>query len=1737
MEVGVSGYGAVGGNLDNAAIARRASWTGALWSLPVPNPLVSDKWLRLCFPAGYQLMLFRCFRSAIVLVAFFTAQAGVLVSPDNSWRFLKGLTEASAPDPSTWRSLSFDDSSWALSQAPFYYENSPGNPTEYTGNTDLTDMYGGYTCIFMRQTFAVTDPQAVGALELDAESDDGFIAWINGVEVARFNMPVGDIPFDGVASGALDEPVPVQTNLVSNPGAILISGTNVLAIQAFNSSLSGSSDFLIWAQLSSQVDETPPTVTDLIPAPGQVVQALTQIEVGFSEDVTGVDASDLLINNQPATRLTAVTSSRYIFEFPQPATGQVQVAWAPNNGITDLAASPNAFAGGNWSYNLDPQARPPGVMISEFMADNHKTLHDEDGASSDWIELLNAGATSVNLEGWFLTDDSANLTLWRFPRVSLLPGTYMIVFASQKDRTNPAAPLHTSFKLAKEGGYLALVDPATNVVSAFAPYLAQYTDVSYGRDRSDPTLLAYFPTPTPGAPNTTGGPGFAPQVSFSIPGGTFRTPFALTLITSDTNAVIHYTLDRTAPTASSPTYTNSLQISNTVEVRAASFVPGLLPGPPHSETYLALAGNTLSWSSDLPVVVIHNFGQRSIPVSTRQFASLSVFEPGLGRTSLTNQPTFMTRAGINIRGSSTQGQAKSNLRVEFWDEFDDPQNAPFLGLPSDNDWILYAPDNYEPVLIHNPFMHELSRRIGRYSSRTRLVEVFLNTAGGPIASGNYFGVYVLEEKIKISKDRVDIDHLEPENNTPPADTGGYLMSIDRYIPGEGQIYAAWQGINALDPKWDDLQLPQRADQWGYINDYLNQFGNALYGPDYLNPTTGYRAYVDVDAWIDHHILNTLAFNVDALRLSAYFYKPREGKLTFGPLWDFDRSLDSTDGRDSNPRVWQSRVPDFGTDMFHYPWWDQMFTDPDFWQSWIDRWQQLRTNQFALTNLWGLVDNLTGQLREAERREIVKWPGFTTPRGGSYQGEINFMKNWLSNRVNFIDTNFLTAPVMSLAGGVVPQGTTVSLSAPVGASIYYTLDGSDPRLSGGSVAPTAQLYNSPIAIQANAHLVARAWDSAHKNLTGTSSNPTLSSPWSGPVEGTFVVATPGLVITEIMYHPGPAPIGSTNTPGDFEFIELQNVTTHALDLFGFGFVGGISYTFGNTSAVTTLAPGAFVVLVKNSAAFASRYPGVTNVAGEYSGSLNNGGERLTLVGSVGEPILDFAYSNNWYPATDGAGFSLVTVDPSIPLSQWGDPAGWRVSAALNGSPGTADPQPPRIPTVLINEVLAHTQPSEPDAVELFNRAADPALIGGWFLTDDPQQPRKFRVPDSVSIPGQGFLVFTAKEFDAGGPGSFGLSAQGDQIQLFSGDGTNLTGFSHHFSFGASPQDATFGRYVTSEGKEHFVLQVRRSLGNPNAGPQVGPVVINEIMYRPAPPATNRAAQYIELRNISSTPVALYDTDHPTNVWHLRGAVDFDFPTNLTLAADEYVLLVMFDPLVELANLQAFERLYGTPTNALILGPVQGSLDQSGQPLHLLRPDVPEGTGDPHPGLVAYILVDEVSYSDPPPWPSEASGTGKSLQRLASNSFGDDPINWWGADPTAGGPNPLNDPKDTDGDGLPDQWELIYGLSPTDATGVNGADGDPDGDGLTNLQEYQAGTDPMDPGNHLRLALTSIGGGVITLQFNATANHSYSVEYLDGLGQTTWAKLTDVPAVQADQTVTVQDTDGPSRRVRFYRVVVP
>ncbi|MFZ4817988.1 MAG: hypothetical protein ACOYLU_04995 [Limisphaerales bacterium] len=213
------------------------------------------------------------------------AQTQRLIPRGDLWRLAKGTTEASSPDPTGWRAIGFNDAAWSAATLPVFY----GEPL--TG-TELTDMQNRYSTVFLRRSFTVGSPANVRSLILRVKVDDGFIAWINGREVARFGAPEGDFALNSFASVTAAEPVDFADYAVALPKEVLKSGTNVLAIQAFNATLA-SSDLVLDAELESEMDTQAPRIARILPAEGSVVEPFSSVEVLFDEPVRGVDASDL----------------------------------------------------------------------------------------------------------------------------------------------------------------------------------------------------------------------------------------------------------------------------------------------------------------------------------------------------------------------------------------------------------------------------------------------------------------------------------------------------------------------------------------------------------------------------------------------------------------------------------------------------------------------------------------------------------------------------------------------------------------------------------------------------------------------------------------------------------------------------------------------------------------------------------------------------------------------------------------------------------------------------------------------------------------------------------------------------------------------------------------------------------------------------------------------------------------------------------------------------------------------------------------------------------------------------------------------------------------------------------------------------------------------------------------------------------------------------------------------------
>ena len=488
----------------------------------------------------------------------------------------------------------------------------------------------------------------------------------------------------------------------------------------------------------------------------------------------------------------------------------------------------------------------------------------------------------------------------------------------------------------------------------------------------------------------------------------------------------------------------------------------------------------------------------------------------------------------------------------------------------------------------------------------------------------------------------------------------------------------------------------------------------------------------------------------------------------------------------------------------------------------------------------------------------------------------------------------------------------------------------------------------------------------------------------------------------------------------------------------------------------------------------------------------------------------------------------------------------VSFPFSESLGDANWLP--LTNLVINEVLTHTDPPLEDAIEILNTNSASVDLTGWFLSNQKSNLKKYLITNAITLPAGGFRVFYETQFNdaALAPNNFTLNAaHGGMVSLAQATNGVLTGYRAQVSFGAAENGVSMGRHRTSIGAHDFVAksarsfgvdlpatveQFRNGTGLPNAYPKVGPVVVSEIMFQPPllGGLDNTRDEFIELRNLSTSAVALYDQNYPTNTWRLRGAVEFEFPPNVTLAATGSLVIVSFDPATDPVALAAFQAAYGVSGALTVLGPWSGKLGNASESISLWKPDAVQLPPHSDAGFVPFVMVEKIFYASSAPWPANAAGTGQSLQRVSLTGYGNDPTNWVSAPPTL----IASASGDSDGDGMPDVWENAHGLN---ANAPADANLDSDGDGMTNLQEYLAGTDPQNAASRLMILISMAGADSAQLQFGAVANVSYTLQHRASLGSGVWSNLQGVAAAPSNRTILI--TNLPAGSTRFYRVTVP
>ena len=456
--------------------------------------------------------------------------------------------------------------------------------------------------------------------------------------------------------------------------------------------------------------------------------------------------------------------------------------------------------------------------------------------------------------------------------------------------------------------------------------------------------------------------------------------------------------------------------------RAGMLILGLIAGLP-----FPLSAQEVDFtSSNLPIIVIDTRGQNIPYDNPRIRADMGIIWNGPGQRNNITDPynDYDGMISIEIHGASSAGWSKKSYGIETEKPDSSNNNVSLLGLPKENDWVLYAP-YYDRSLMRNVLTYRLVLSWGWYAPRTRYCELVLN--------GDYQGVYVLIEKIKRDKNRVNISKMDEDDNAGDSLTGGYIFKVDKE-PGKPHFNGKYRPFpdasfhthyQYVYPKADKI-TPSQID---YISHHFWDFEDAAFSEHPSDPVTGYPAYLNVASFVDNYIINELSKNVDGYRLSSYYYKDRDskgGKITAGPVWDYNFSFGNVAYYHAEEYTgWSLQY--FLSDQFFQTgdyfltpsWWNGLIYDSLFVEEVIQRWHELRQSLITPERIDDFVDAVADTLAEAKDRNFTIWPGPGDPKlpgdgwfppGGptdhftSYADEIDYLKAWTTSRIHWIDDN-------------------------------------------------------------------------------------------------------------------------------------------------------------------------------------------------------------------------------------------------------------------------------------------------------------------------------------------------------------------------------------------------------------------------------------------------------------------------------------------------------------------------------------------------------------------------------------------------------------------------------------------------------------------------------------------------------------------------------------------------------------
>jgi fibronectin type 3 domain-containing protein len=973
---------------------------------------------------------------------------------------------------------------------------------------------------------------------------------------------------------------------------------------------------------------------------------------------------------------------------------------------------------------------PTTPIISEFMAANSKTLADSGGQYGDWLELYNPTSSTVSLSGYYLSDKLSDPTLWKIPAVTIAGDGFLVIFCDGTNLTNPANQLHTNFSLSSSGESVSLVAPnGTTVLSSYT-FPAQLSDISYGIAMAQTTsggkvITSYGATgylnPTPRTVNgSLLGSAIVDQPTFDHKDGFYTSSFQLKMSDDVAGAKIRYTLDGSAPTATTGTlYTGPITISGETIIRAVAYAPNELTSAVSAVTYIytsqvitqssngkAPTGWPTSWGISTvhygmdPRVVTNPAYSGEIQQDLLELPTFSItmnlndlFSPTTGIYSNSENdgsawvrpasielinPSggpagFQANIGLAIKGnySSRHADAKHGFRVEFSSgygasELDYPlfganaaQSFQEFDLRTDqnNSWNFGDPASY--IGVRDEFNNLTLAAEGQAAMHSQICFLYIN--------GQFWGLYDAVER--------------PDDNFAASYFGGSATNYDVIKASDTYTTVADDGnLNA----WSQLYTDVTTLDMSTNANYEMIQGNNANG----TPNPAYKDLLDVNSLVQFMLLSYYTGNLDSPFSSFtttdspnnfYAIRPQDGSFGFRFVaTDSEWTLLDVNANRVNANTVKPSLSLSNPAVFF----QKLEANADFKQLVADDVEKDFFNNGPMTATVALANfkSLVSQVQGPVVAESARW-GDTLrasqpyTRNVEWQAEINRLEtSYFPQRTGIVLTQLknaklfpsVSAPTFNQNGGAISTGFQLKITNPAtSGKIYYTLDGSDPRTITGALSASALLYVGPITLDGTTEVKSGI-------LNGTT--------WSPILDYTFATQATNVRITELDYDPSTPPAGAVDADNeDYEFIELKNFGSQPVDLDDVTFTNGITYTFGKV----TLAPGQVGVLVHNQAAFQARYGTGVNILGSYQtsgNSFSNSGEEITLVDASGQVLDDFTYSPTWYPATKGGGSSLDVIKPSS-SPNLNNAASWQPSAIVDGTPGVDDTTPTAAPTGL------------------------------------------------------------------------------------------------------------------------------------------------------------------------------------------------------------------------------------------------------------------------------------------------------------------------------------------------------------------------------------------------------------------------------------------------------------------------